>query len=115
MTAFDIYLLMMADGIKILFIMAGVVSSILFGVMWTHSVIDRGEEGPSSIKKSFFASLFVLFIGIFTPSTKTLTAMYVVPPALEVLSSDRAMALGDKTLTYLENFLDKYVDTEPKK
>ena len=64
------------------------------------------EEDTSYCKKYIFWSILILIINCFTPSSKTLASMIMIPA---VVNNEQVQNIGKNSLTILEELTKQWV------
>jgi hypothetical protein len=82
--AFLIYLMSVADGVKILFTFTSVIFLASFAILLIAQEMPETKEEtltkiPQLLKKVFISSVVFLILSIFTPNSKTIAMIYVLP------------------------------------
>lgn len=80
MTAFEIYLIMQMDAFSGFTTFIGLVVSVIGAISYGCGYVDDNDESRKHGLAFLVPGFIVLSIGIALPSSKTLAAMYVIPP-----------------------------------
>jgi hypothetical protein len=109
-TAFDIYLVGLVDKVILFSLILSIISFIAALVVGIHSVVGCPDdkclwEVTYLLQRIVVFGLLSSAIFVITPSSKTLTAMYAIPP---IVNSDKTAQLTEKSYKALNNLLDKY-------
>lgn len=104
MLAFYIYLIGIVDDlsftIDVIFIITLVISGL--GLLMLSTI----EGDTSFCKKYIFWSILILIINCFTPSSKTLASMVMIPA---VANNEQVQNIGKNSLTILEELTKQWV------
>jgi len=119
-TPFVIYLISLADSIEntlaIIFgitILNAIIISVNYVItlnelFYKETIKEEKEKYKKTIKKIAYIASLLLVLGMFTPDTKTLIAMYLIPP---IANNVNMQKLPDNFI----NFLNKWMDKNEKK
>lgn len=116
--SFSIYLISLADEISIymsILFFIFIILSIIFFVIGRRS--DHCDENNNKhiklklAKKCLISSLLILTLQPFIPSTKTLIAMYTIPP---IVNNKQVQQLPDNLLKFANDYLTKEIKKEDK-
>lgn len=119
-TPFQIYLISIADDIRITFILffaLMAIALIVSGLYWLSCIADNDEEDKikaakkRTIKLSIVAFIFGIFVSIL-PSTETLIAMYTIPA---IVNNKEVQKLPENLLKFANDYLEKANKKEDKK
>lgn len=115
MTAFDIYLISTLDGIlnicTVLFCISGIFTVISF--------IGYAENCDSKFLQHFKKALTVFVCSVlafvFIPSSKTVLAMYTIPPVIVAAQTNQEMQkLPENVLKFINNYLENELNEKEK-
>lgn len=112
LTPFAIYLIFSADDVKTGLVLFSVLAAVpaIFAIAF-----GAIEEEPAVLKlgKRVAAAIVVAaFVAMFTPSTKTLVAMYGIPAALNGAKSVASSEVGQKAYSAVNKLLDDYLKSK---
>lgn len=105
MTATMIYLITLCGDMKILAIILGVGSALLLipiGDMASECHSEEREVWKKRLKRVGVLTITLLILGVALPSTKTLIAMYVIPP---IVNSESVQQLPAEFIDFLHEYL----------
>ena len=110
MTAFDIYLIFLADDVKVTCTVIGSIS--LFALIMSCVVITIENENPfknKTIIKFLITTFILLFVGIVTPSTKTLITMFTAP---SIVNNEKVQVMPNKVINLIDKKLNELLESE---
>lgn len=115
MTAFDIYLISILDGILniciVLFCASGAAAFISF-VGYTESNDNKFLQYCKKATTVFVCSVLAF---VFIPSSKTVLAMYTVPPVIVAAQTNQEIQkLPDNVLKFINDFLENELNEKEK-
>jgi hypothetical protein len=95
-TPFDIYLIGISDNASQIFGIGAIISIILciiIGLAQIGAFVESVDEFKAPLKKTFdrcFWSVLIFgFLSAIIPSSKTLAAMYVIPPIVKAVNGNK--------------------------
>lgn len=104
-TPMMIYLIGMADNVKDFSVLSLLFITFIFLVFLCRYIVE-GDKIPHLGTLTFLAALFSSLL-FFTPSSKTLAAMYVIPA---VVNNEQIQNIGKNGLESLELLTKQWVD-----
>jgi len=119
-TAFQIYLMSLADSVLLLFLVIILISvvSMLLLVMDYKDIREfdddkekekkniHNKKNAKAIIRCLMSALLSVLVLVFVPSTKTLVAMYVIP---RVVNNTNVQKLPEAILRFVENYAEKKI------
>lgn len=117
MLEFIIYIIGIVDGLKFFStILAGVAFIVIilgyfFIYLDTHPNYDEYIEVFNRIKHLFIIPIFFAILAGFTPNSRTIAAMYLVP---KLINNEQVNQFPDKALKLLNNKLDEWIQEGTK-
>ncbi len=113
-TPFEIYLVMQLDSLCVLFltlcmITGGVSAGSFIDLLINFATEERRTFLKKALKVSTLLWAVFLLLSVFTPSSKTVAAMYVVP---KIVNNENVQKLPDEML---QLFRESIKDMMPKK
>ena len=104
-TPMMIYLIGMADHVRVFFVVSMFIIAGIFLLFLARYLVED-KKVPCFGTLAFSAVLFS-FLSIFTPSSKTLASMYVIPA---VVNNEQIQNIGKNGLKSLELLTKQWVD-----
>jgi len=117
-TGFDIYLLTRADYIQLVFLTFGTISAIGSIILAIIVGINKSFGDDISFEKKILKwcvpiTLFLLLVGILTPSSKEIAAIYLVP---KIVNNEQVQQVPENAMKVLNLKLQEWIkDLEEKK
>ena len=108
MSAFTIYLIGVANSFKVILVLLLLLSLGGVGFCLIHICFDCGSDcdeikrGKKWLKRFIAVLIASLTLLLIFPSSKTLVAMYVIPP---IVNNEQVQQLPSDVLTFLHNYL----------
>lgn len=135
LNVFDIYLIMTADNVGGIFTFLKVAMGLIFAIAFftflvSTPALNNHDKDATSIhsamatyivnKKYVATWLLVIFLSAFTPSTKTLVAMYGIPmvisTAKNLVDNNTVTEVAKTSANAIMGLMNEYVDSvTPKK
>lgn len=115
MTAFDIYLISTLDSVL-------TVCTVLTGISITAIVIsfigyveDNDNKFLQYLKKAVTVFVCSVLAFVFIPSSKTVLAMYTIPPVITAAQTNQEMQkLPENVLKFINNYLENELNDKEK-
>jgi len=113
---FMIYLISIADNLQNLMEIIALLGGLVMGALIFKYYYDIGDYeekeikekklifGKKCIKISIIVFISSLFIGFFSPSTKTIISMYTIP---SIINNQEVQKLPDNLLKFANDYLTK--------
>ena len=108
-----IYLLGIIDNLKILLEGSCIfcIISLVCLVIWWAASIENNKKKPikksfNYIKKNVYVLILIIFMNIFTPSSKTIATMYLLP---KIVNNEEVQKIPGKALDMLNLKMDEYL------
>lgn len=115
MTAFDIYLISILDGILNICIVLFCASGIIIGISFVEYAGSRDDEFLQYFKKAVTVFVCSVLAFVFIPSSKTVLAMYAIPPVIVAAQTNQEIQkLPDNVLKFINNYLENELNEKEK-
>ena len=124
-TPFQIYLISIADSLAIPFfiiVAASIIGSVICGIWWATRIADgynTDDDDKIITKKArkstltlFLIAIVTSFVCVFIPDTKTLIAMYTIPP---IVNNKEVQKLPENLVKFANDYLEKLDKKEESK
>ena len=107
MSGFELYLLLLLDGLNIFFVVFSVLLVLSAGLVGLYAIFE--QQDVKYYKRAGIVGVVFAFIAVLLPSTKDAVLIYVVPP---VINNERVQEIPEKILDLVDAWLK---EAKPKK
>lgn len=115
MTAFDIYLISILDGVLNVCTVFMCVSGIVIFIGFIEYTENCDTKFLKRFKKAITVFVCSVLAFVFIPSSKTALAMYAIPPVIVAAQTNQEMQkLPDNVLKFINDYLEKELNEKEK-
>lgn len=115
MTAFDIYLISILDGILNICAVLIAVSIVAAAISFMGYVEYKDNKFLQHFNKALTVVVCSVLAFVFIPSSKTVLAMYAIPPVIVAVQTNQEMQkLPDNVLKFINNYLGNELNDKEK-